>query len=46
MRLVVTPKETKLEDEHGNPTKEKVYQNTVKSIVGNGVDRSFFNGGY
>lgn len=46
MRLAVKPKEVALEDDYGNPTKEKVYRNTVKAVVGGGIDKSFFNGGY
>jgi PBSX family phage terminase large subunit len=45
MRLSVTPKPVELEDEDGNPTKEKLYRNNVQSIVGSGIDRNFFKGG-
>jgi PBSX family phage terminase large subunit len=46
MRLVVKPKDIPLEDDYGNPTKEKVYRNTVKTFVGSGYNKSFLNGGY
>ena len=45
MRVINPIKLPPLEDDEGNVTSEGKYQNTLKSIVGSGIDNRLFRGG-